>query len=207
MKILYIVLMVFFSIGVNSQSIKEKENGNVPEQEFVSGHVQTYSTKGHPKANGSDWSIKVPTSWRSQEATASSIIQKFISKDGEGIESIMLSVSNLPLGSSLSKKDIDDLFTESEAKDMIPDNVKFLSFEKMTFNGISGGVIYYENMTSHKGIDVTANTTQYMFIYKRQLYMIICSVPVGKGAIYSDPKKFSNLFKLVANSVIVNQRK
>lgn len=206
MKILYIVLFVFFGITANSQNVQTKAD-TAPEEEFLAGKVQTFNTKGHHKSKGTDWSVKLPLSWAAEEADGQNIIQKFISREGEGIEAIMLSAANLPMGSFLSKKDIDEFFTETGAREMIPDGSKFLSFEKMRFDGIDGSVIYYEAHTSYRGIDVTLHSTQYLFIYKNQLYTMVCNVPLGEGAAYSDPKKFAKLFRLVAGSIVVNKGK
>ena len=113
-----------------------------PQDELTSGFTTTFKTKGHIKSKNTDWQIKVPKSWKAEEADRPNIIQKFTSDYGSGNQGIMLMVKEMPLpkGYEVTKEELNDLFTEKEMKDMVPDGGKFISFTKMTLDNNIGGI-------------------------------------------------------------------
>lgn len=181
-----------------------------PDEEFTSGYVKPFKTKGHYKAKGSDWSIKLPLSWTSMEADRPNIIRKFISEGGSGNESITLSVMNIPLekNHNMSKTEIDDFFTESEVKHMIPKGGKFISFKRMTFDRIQGGALEFEYVVKQLDFNLKARSIQYLFIYNNKIYYVQCNIgsESDKRNLELDMQKFSPLFKLIANSIVVDEQ-
>jgi hypothetical protein len=181
-----------------------------PQDELTSGFTVTFKTKGHPKSKNTDWQIKVPKSWKAEEADRPNIIQKFTSDYGSGNENIMLMVKeiSLPQGYSFSKEELNTFFTENEMKAIVPDGASFISFSKMTFDGNIGGMIEFEQILERLDQKIKIRMVQFMFIRGNKMCMVQGSV----GSIQAEKdldlemKKFLPLYKLVANSIVVNDQ-
>ena len=93
-----------------------------PIEELNDKFIQTYNSKDNPKAKGVDFSVKVPKSWKSQEANRPNIVRKFTSNNGyiiedTFIENIMILVYDLPIEvKKLTSQDVTDVCND------IPEN-------------------------------------------------------------------------------------
>ena len=90
---------------------------------------------------------------------------------------------------------------------MMPPGAKFIQFKKMVYDGINGGYLEYEQTAIRLDFEITTNMSQYIFIYNQKLYTLNCNI-IGQSNEYGpiSKKKFSKLFDLVANSIVVNQQ-
>lgn len=185
---------------------------NNPEKEFLAGFTKTFKTKDHIKSKNTDWSIKLPKSWLSVEADRPNIIKKFISDLGNGNESVMLTVKNLNLPDNyqLTKEDYDDFFNENSIKEMIPENGKYISYKNMSFDGIKGGMLEFEQTNERLDLKIKSYNINYIFIYKNKLYSISCSCGIVLKNLTNNLElnyeKFKPLFTLIANSIVINEQ-
>lgn len=181
-----------------------------PQDELTSGFTTIFKTKGHLKSKNTDWQIKVPKSWKAEEADRPNIIQKFTSDYGSGNQTIMLMVKEMPLpkGYKVTKEELNDLFTEKEMKDMIPEDGKFISFTKMTLDNNLGGMIEYEQVVDRLDFKVKIRMVQFMFIRGNKWYMLQCGVlsTMTDIDLSLEMKKYLPLYKLVANTIVVNDQ-
>ena len=148
------------------------------QDELTSGFTIIYKTKGHLKSKNTDWQIKVPKSWKAEEADRPNIIQKFTSDYGAGNHTIMIMVKEmaLPEGYKIPKEDLNNLFTETEMKELVPENGKFLSFTKMTLDNNIGGMIEFEQTVERLDFKVKIRMIQFMFIRGNKWYYLQCGV-------------------------------
>lgn len=181
-----------------------------PEDELLFGFTKTFKTKGHPKCKNTDWQIKIPKSWKSEEADRPNIIQKFISDYGSGYHSIMLMVKDNPLPKEYkaSKEELNEFFNEKEMKSIIPVEAKFISFTKMTIDNNIGGMVQYEQKVDRLDYIIKIRTLQFMFLKGNKSYFLQCSVASEKtdADLSLVMKKYLPLFKLVANTIVVNEQ-
>jgi hypothetical protein len=181
-----------------------------PQSELLAGFSTIFKTKGHPKSKNTDWQIKVPRSWRAEEADRPNIIQKFISDFGTGNQSIMLMVKELqlPIDYKITKEELNDFFSEKEMKDMVPDGGSFISFSKMTFDNNAGGMLVYEQIIKRLDLEIKIRMAQFMFIRGNQMYILQCSVSSEKAEtnLSIEMQKYLPLYKLVANTIVVNDQ-
>lgn len=181
-----------------------------PQDELTSGFTIIYKTKGHLKSKNTDWQIKVPKSWKAEEADRPNIIQKFTSDYGSGNQSIMLIVNEMPLpkGYKITKEELSEFFTENEMKDMVPESGKFISFTKMTFDNNIGGMIEYEQTMERLDFIIKIRMVQFMFVIGNKMYMLQCSVASEKADtdLVLEMKKYLPLYKLVANTIVINDQ-
>lgn len=181
-----------------------------PQDELTSGFTTTFKTKGHPKSKNTDWQIKVPKSWKAEEADRPNIIQKFTSDYGAGNQTIMLMVKEMPLpkGYKITKEELNDLFTEKEMLVMVPDGGKFISFTKMTLDNNIGGMIEFEQTMERLDFKIKIRMVQFMFIRGNKMYMLQGTVGSEKADtdLSLEMKKYLPLYKLVANTIVVNDQ-
>ncbi len=181
-----------------------------PHQELLDGFTRIFKTKGHPKSKNTDWQIEVPISWRESEGDRPNIIQKFTSDFGEGSQSIMLGVKEMPLprGYKFSKQELNDFFTEKEVKDMVPEGGKFISFTKMTLDNNVGGMLQIEQNVSRLDLEMKIRMLQFMFIKGRKMYILqgVVASTKADSDLALEMKKYLTLYKLVANSIVVNDQ-
>ena len=181
-----------------------------PQQELTHGYANTFRTKGHPKSKGTDWQVKIPKSWKAEEASRPNIMQIFKSEYGAGMQSIMLMVKDIPVakGTEFSQDELNAFFSEKQMKEAVPRDAKFISFTKMNIENNIGGMLQFEQISERLDIKVKTRMVQFMFIRKNQLYSLQCTVSSDDPTtdLSDDMKRFLPLFKLVANSVVVNDQ-
>lgn len=181
-----------------------------PHQELLDGFTRIFKTKGHPKSKNTDWQIEVPISWRVSEGDRPNIIQKFTADFGDSFHSIMLMVKEmvLPKGYKFSTKELNELFTEKQAKEMVPEGGQFISFTKMTLDNNIGGMLEIEQSVSRLDITMKFRMVQFMFVRNNKMYILQGAVGSEKTTtnLALEMKKYLPLYKLVANSIVVNDQ-
>jgi hypothetical protein len=181
-----------------------------PVEEFLSGFTTTFKTKGHPKSKNTDWQIKVPKSWKAEEADRPNIIQKFTSDYGSGKQSIMLMVHDMELPEDyiISKEEINALFTEEEIKKMTPEDGKFISFVKMVLDNNIGGMIEFEMTKYRLDLEIKMRMVQFMFIRGNKMYFLQGTVTAENSTtdLTLEMKKYLPLYRQVANTIVVNDQ-
>jgi hypothetical protein len=181
-----------------------------PQDELLQGFTKTFKTKGHPKSKNTDWEFKIPLSWKADEADRPNIIQKFVSDYGNGNQSIMILVKEIPLpkGHKISSKEINDLFTENEMREMIPENGKYVSFTKMTIDNQVGGMLECEQLVKRLDFTIKIRIAQFMFVRDNNMYILQGTVGSEQADVdlSHDMRKYLPLYKLVINSVLVNDQ-
>jgi hypothetical protein len=181
-----------------------------PEDEFLKGFTNKFKTKGHIKAKGTDWQINVPKSWKAEEGDRPNIIQKFTNENCKCRQSITLMVKemSLPKGYKITKEELNDFFTEKEMKTSIPPGGKFIAFKKMTFDANIGGMLEIEQTVKRLDTTVKAREIIYMFIRDNKQYIL--SITMGSEKLDTDltieMQKYLSLYKLIANSIVVNDQ-
>jgi hypothetical protein len=183
---------------------------NNPEKEFQSGFTTIFNTKGHPKAKNTDWQIKVPKSWLAEEANRPNIIQHFQSEYGSGNQGMLLMVKQIPIQDRVgySKKEMNDFFSGEQAQEMIPEESKFISYSKIVIDGLPAGMLEFESI--YEGVDtkVKMRMVEFIFIDKDKMYFFQASVSSADLAedLSITMRKFLPLYKLVANSIVLNSQ-
>lgn len=181
-----------------------------PHQEFLDGFTNAFKTRGHTKSKNTDWQIEVPISWRPAEGDYPNIIQQFTSDFGDGSQRIALMVKEMPLpkGYKFSAKELNELFTEKEMKKMVPEGSKFISSTKMTLDNNVGGMLQMEQNVSRLDFEIKIRMVQFMFIRSNKMYFLQGTVASenADSDLALEMKKYLPLYKLVANSIVVNDQ-
>jgi len=182
-----------------------------PELELSEGWKQTFRTKDHPKAKGLDFSISVPASWSKGEGNRPNIIQVFRSGCGHGpiLCSLMVKAITQPLGYSPTKQELKELFQPDVLKQTVPEGGKLIVARELVLEGYPAGMLVYD--ITQQRLDFTINVRMTQFVIFHQNSMILIHFAVSKQPDTSETldqlyQRFQPLFKLVANTLVINDR-
>lgn len=180
-----------------------------PIEELNDKFIQTYNSKDNPKAKGVDFSVKVPKSWKSQEANRPNIVRKFTSNNGyiiedTFIENIMILVYDLPIEvKKLTSQDVTDVCND------IPENSVLRECKATTLENLP--VVVQRLKLNMKRLENSMNmeVVQYNVFYKNKMIIIQGQVgtmneKISEKTLLERFEKFKPVFNYVANSLMIN---
>jgi len=176
-----------------------------PSKEFSAGFLNSYSTKGHPKTKDIIINAKLPLSWKQEEAERPNIVQKFVSNNGKGLETILFMVKDLGLPNDYieTKEELNDFFTESELKQMIPEGSNFISAKRIVLDGLVGGQVIFKTTQERLDFSITMKSVHFITIYEGKIIFLQCWVySVSDDNLNDRFNLFLPLFRKVANSLV-----
>jgi len=207
------------------KEIKERANGAIespiletlltyqymekPANEFLSGFYYTFSTEEHPKSKGINLEIKIPKSWLKQEGDRDNIVQKFISNNGTGTELILIMIKDIPgTGDNiLSEDEIERYFDEDEHRKFLPQGSRYISSKNIMIDRNQGVQISFEQKVTRLDMDILMQSINYITIVKNKLIYVQCLVSEDeKEGLSSHFDRFTHLFRLIANSIVIKQK-
>lgn len=180
-----------------------------PIEELNDKFIQTYNSKDNPKAKGVDFSVKVPKSWKSQEANRPNIVRKFTSNNGyiiedTFIENIMILVYDLPIEvKKLTSQDVTDVCND------IPENSVLRECKTTTLENLP--VVVQRLKLNMKRLENSMNmeVVQYNVFYKNKMIIIQGQVgtmneKISEKTLLERFEKFKPVFNYVANSLMIS---
>lgn len=170
---------------------------DAPHQEMNDGHINIFTTKGHPKADKVVIKIPIPKSWLAEEAEMPETIQQFTSYHGKGNEKILILVYDLPA----NKWDI--MLNEQSIAEMIPPTADLIRCEKVTIDGGQGMMTEVEETLNDK---MKIRMLQFMFVQKRKFYCLqgsIGPVQISENLEFQI-KKQEPLFRMIATRMQID---
>ena len=167
---------------------------DAPHQEITDGHIQTFTTKDHPKAEQTTLKLPIPKSWLAEEAEMPETVQQFTSHSGKGSEKILIVVYDLPA----EKHEV--VLNEKSISEMIPPQTKLIRTEQITIDGRPGMMIEAEETLNYDDDKMKIRMLQFMFVQKSKLYCLQGSIgPTDAGKdLEPEIKKYEPLFRLIA---------
>lgn len=180
-----------------------------PIEELNDKFIQTYNSTDNPKAKGVDFSVKVPKSWKSQEANRPNIVRKFTSNNGyiiedTFIENIMILVYDLPIEvKKLTSQDVTDVCND------IPENSVLRECKATTLENLP--VVVQRLKLNMKRLENSMNmeVVQYNVFYKNKMIIIQGQVgtmneKISEKTLLERFEKFKPVFNYVANSLMIS---
>jgi hypothetical protein len=163
---------------------------DAPHQEITDGYIQTFTTKGHPKAENASLKIPIPKSWLPEEAEMPETVQQFTSCNGKGNEKILIVIYDLPAEFGV--------LDEKSISEMIPPQTKLIRTEAVTIDGHPGVMLEVEETLDNSKMKI--RMLQFMFTQKRKLYCLQGSIGPVETNQNLEPqiKKYEPLFRLIA---------
>ncbi len=182
-----------------------------PGEELIRGHKRTFSTKNHPKSKGVNFHIEYPISWKAKEGVRPNVISMFKSENGRGFESCLLMVKELPISEAekLSETEIREVFSQNSMKQMVPANARFVSSVPIKIDGLPGAAIIFDLEAQQLDIVIKTRNLHFAILYKNKIIFVQCTVAGSQDEANNLParfKRFEPLFRLIANSLVVQSR-
>jgi hypothetical protein len=182
-----------------------------PAEELRRGYKKTYRTKDHQKARGVDFQIEYPRSWKHKEGKRPHVIKLFVSENGRGQDNVLLMVKDIPLprGYVISDQELNEFFSASELKGMMPKGAVFISAQPIILDGQKGGMIKFEQSLKRLDKTIFFRAIYYITIFDNKLIFIQCMVGSFANSSSSLEKRFTKmapLFELVANSFVIQSK-
>ena len=173
---------------------------DAPHQEITDGHIKTFTTKNHPKAEQTKLKLPIPKSWLAEEAEMPETIQQFTSYYGNGNEKIIIVAYDLPA----DKQDI--ILDEKSVSEMIPPQTNLIRTDAVKIDGKPGMMVEVEETIHFDTITMKVRMLQFMFIQKKKLYCLQGSI--GPAAVTENLelqiKKYEPLFRLIASKTEID---
>ena len=180
-----------------------------PIEELNDKFIQTYNSKDNPKAKGVDFSVKVPKSWKSQEANRPNIVRKFTSNNGYIVEdtfmeNIMLGVYDLPIEvKKLTSQDVTDVCND------IPENSVLRDCKEAILENLPAVVKRFKLNMKRLENSMNMEVVQYDVFYKNKMIIIQGQVgtmneKISEKTLLERFEKFKPVFNYVANSLMIN---
>lgn len=199
-----VVLLTFASVTAVCESLSTTD--------FVSSKRSTYTTAGNPKAKGIEVSFEYPNSWSGAEGKRPNILYQITSDNGAGLELCNLMIKDFPLpaGYVLSSKEIDEMFSSSGMRDLVPNGGKFISGNRTTIDGEPSGWVHFEQDINRAGQDIQMSWLMYATKVGDKLMLFSCSVGQdgarSKSELRARYDSNAPLFMQMANSLVIHSK-
>ena len=186
-----------------------------PGSEFVDGFKTRFASDGSGKAKGIRFHLDHPKSWSSADGNRPNIVRKFVSQNGRGLEMIMVVVKSLPLppGQKPTDKEIEEMVEEvatpKELKEILPDGASFVAGGPLKLDGRPGFFQKYSLKQQRLDFTVSSLAISYTVYYQTSMIQIHCQVSSeakDDQSLKQRFDKFEPLFKLVANSFVIESQ-
>ena len=156
-----------------------------------------------------------PKSWSSANGNRPNVVRKFVSQNGRGFEIILVTIKPLPLpsGQKPTEKDTEQMVagiaTNEGLKEMLPAGAIFLSGGQLRLDGKPGFFQKYSLRQQQLDIALSTLTVSYTIYYQTAMIQIQCQTggeAEDEMILKERFKKFETLFRLVANSLVIESQ-
>ena len=124
---------------------------------------------------------------------------------------ILLMVKDIPLppGYKVTKKELDEFFTDRELRGMAPRGATVISAKPIILDGQKGGMFIFDQTMQRLDITMKIRNLHFVTVRGSKMIFVQCmvSVPPGKEAeIQERFNRLEPLFKLVGNSFVIQEQ-
>ena len=150
--------------------------------ELANPDAPIFSSRGHPKSPGFTVELKYPASWRVAEGTRPAILQKFRSKGGQGLLTVLLNVVPVPPEAGLATEIKEELkyFSSEDAAAMLPKGATLLGLERTNIDGEQSMMMEFAHNANSAGIDIEMRGLQFCTFVDHNMFVL--SGTLTKGA-------------------------
>lgn len=181
--------------------------------ELRDGFYQKFISNGSGKAKGIKFSIKVPKSWKAQEANRPNIVQKFTANngymiDGKSFISSDIMVKNIPDGFTAKDFNQDVI---NEICQEIPDGALLRSCEPITLEDSHGVMQRMKTTLKRLNFKSDMEMVQYMVFFKDKAIVIQGIVgtynnQLSEKELLKFYDEYQSVFNYIANSLVLQDK-
>ena len=197
------ILIVFWALLFSIQIYSQNPISDAA-REMLDGKVTKFATKGHPKSKGAVFTIKIPASWIAKEGERPNILQKFESKNDNLLAMVMIITKSVPDDEPLTAADINETFSPSSLKELLPEDAKFISAQSTKIEGVPAGLIEYSARAERAGQSFESQTLTLYFFQGRTMVGVQFMLGGQKRSevLRSQFIAYRPLFNMIMNSIV-----
>lgn len=165
--------------------------------------TESYSTHGHPKAQGLDIIMSYPAGWSRREGQHPHIVQTFIAAEPRGTN-CNLGVREHGIISPVewSRTIADPTFVA----DALPSGMREVARRTTTMDGLPALMLTGSGTFSSGGLSADMTMTMYMTSYGRYFVTLTCTMVMREQSSEEDVRQQQLLFGRIANSILIRDR-
>ncbi|MBL8525566.1 MAG: hypothetical protein JNN20_17945 [Betaproteobacteria bacterium] len=178
-----------------------------PVGEFADRFRQRYETDGTGKSQGLKVSLQLPRSWLGQNGERPHVVQKWVSENGTGLETIHIDIRD-GHGYNPTKKEMEEFVRSGEVKGAIPDGSLYIASGNFTLEKQNGYWVQISTPLERAGMKMYQNALMYQFFFRGKAIGIMCQAGGSeneKSKIDDAFKRIQPLCQQVLNSVVLPQ--
>lgn len=193
---------------IDLPSVSSMDNTIVsnPIVDFMNGYSKKFECNGSGKGLGLKFSMKYPQKWKSEEGNRPHIVRKLSNEDFS--LSAMFIVNDLKYYPT--ENEINEIFSEDVAREMIPNAGKYLKSNTTKIDGERAMVLDYTVNREKLGNVIKGRVRMYSIIYKNYLLQIQFLVgqnpieePVDLNQVFTENEM---LFNAMINSLVITSK-
>ena len=178
-----------------------------PVGEYLDRFRQRYETDGTGKSQGLTLNLQMPRSWLGMHGERPHIVQKWVSENGTGMETILLDVRD-GQGYRPTKKEMEEFVRSGDVRDTVPDGATYIASGNFTLEKQNGYWVQMSMPLERAGVKMYQRALLYQFFFRGKAIGIMCQA----GGAENDKSKIDDAFKRVQplcqqvlNSIVLPQ--
>lgn len=179
---------------------------NNPSAIINDGFYNIFSSKGHPKAKGTDFNLKYPTIFTEIDGARPNIIRTFnYDLDDNGFNfnvGVREGVGNDEVG-KVSKQDVLDFISSGQVKQMISEDSEFIKAEHIFIENCNGVKIEFKQKMQRLDLAFEIRFWSYLIFNENHLYTFIFGYNIPNNG-QDLSKKYQPLITSIMNSFVIN---
>lgn len=187
--------------------IANSRYSNNPPLLMAEGWKTVFSSKDHVKSKGIKMKISYPITWDAAEGARPNVMQKFIGKDGTGLDMMILTTRSLPSEfAKLSKEDISSILTLDVVRELMPDQTELTDYKLTKLDNVDAGMGVFSHVTERAGIKIGQKGIVFVVIQDSSLILIQCATggdaTNGWDSINRRFERMRGLYRLIGSSAV-----
>ncbi len=179
----------------------------IPSEEFLSGYKRPLKTQNSSLVN---LELFYPASWRASDGRRVTTLASITSENGRGLENIIVAVKELPYSESkqFTSTEKTQILAKESLRKYLGSGAVILTAAPIKLDGLDGTSISFESEQLQLDIRLKMRSVLYVVLFRNKLIFIQCLVgssPGEESKLSARYAKFGPLFRLVANSLVVNR--
>jgi hypothetical protein len=177
-----------------------------PINEMVDGNERKFESAGEPKAQGVDFSLRIPSSWKEEDGDRPHVVRMWTSQNGSGDMTIIaLVVKNEELR-GITKYDLDALYAADAGRSFVPTGGTLLTSKVVTIDAAPALLLDFSTEQENLGASVSMRIRSYQLFVDDAIVQLQCAV--GRAADDRDTVKdrfisVSELCDRVASTLVI----
>lgn len=205
------------------QQVKERAEGNIespfieymlavkylsyPAGEFVDGYLQRFNSEGHRKSQGLKIALHAPRSWKAKEGERPHIVKKWVSQNGNGLETISLDIRDTE-GSTPTNSEVESFVSSGEVKNFVSSGESYIDSGVFSLEMRKGYWVEMAVSQERVGSKLYQRVIMYQLFFRGKAIGLMCNAGSlnGNGEKADEAyKRIKPLCQQVINSLVLLQ--